>query len=709
VADSLGSAVLTLSVDDRQYNAGLQRARQKADSSLGGVKGADLGGAGLTALTGGLTAAAVGAAAVGAAVIGVGAAAVQSAGNVQKLQAAFTGLTGSAEAASRLRQQLFDLSKTTPFKNEEILQASQRFLAVGVSVESLNGTINRVGALAAQAGQPLERLALIYAQVYAKGRLQGEENLQLLEAGVDLSQELAQVTGLTGSALQDAMSKGQIGINAFNEALVLATGDMAALQQAGKAVDVQFNNIGDNLGQLFGGFAQAISPALSAAFKVINDIFESAFPDLNSIVDFFAPLTKEAQRFADVLGSSPGIIEVVAAELKSLGGVIIQNIADGISFVSDLLANVDQKKFIQGFIDAELFVRRLFLAASALGAQLVKNAELSARAVSNPLQFGRDIAESGGFGQFIEKEYKTVERKWNDWANSEPLKFPDLTGKGSDQVDKITGNLSTKITPVINKSATDAQRELGLEQLKLQAVNQQVEAATKLAQVEQGIVRSTLEQVLNIQAGVAAAKRREQEIGLQIDFARQSGDENKAAELVQQQRTAAAETKLAIIEGATALRDAGAQLRKDAQDAFLNLQKLRTGSDGLNQFLGGQDRARREENVFQSLLPSFRQAQRTFTQLTGAAAPEFSGATSGVNQSILQFIDAVRAEQQALNTSVNTQRALNDNTAALAQVTGELRTTIAKLTTKNWAVQVNVAADGSSQAYGDILAGAVSP
>ena len=393
---------------------------------------------------------AVGSGLAAAAVVGIGGAAVQSAGSVQKLQAAFTGLTGSAEAASKLRQQLFDLSKTTPFKNEEILQASQRFLAVGVSVESLNGTINRVGTLAAQSGQPLERLALIYAQVYAKGRLQGEENLQLLEAGVDLSQELAQVTGLTGSALQDAMSKGQIGIDAFNKALMLATGDMTALQQAGKAVDVQFNNIGDNLGQLFGGFAQAISPALSAAFKVINDIFDAAFPDLNSIVDFFAPLTDEAKRFAEVLGSSPGIIEIVAAGLKNLGEVIIQNIADGLSFVSDLLAKVDQKKFIQGFINAELVVRRLYLAASALGAQLVKNAELSFRAFSNPIQFGKDIKEAGGFGKFIEKEYKDVERKWNAWANSEPLTFPETNGEGPGQVDGIAGNLSNKATEIRN-------------------------------------------------------------------------------------------------------------------------------------------------------------------------------------------------------------------------------------------------------------------
>ena len=706
MADSLGSAVLTLTVDDRQYNAGLQRAKQTADKSLGRVKGPDLGGAGLTALTGGLTAAAIGAAAVGAAVVGVGAAAVQSAGSVQKLQAAFTGLTGSAEAAAKLRQQLFDLSKTTPFKNEEILQASQRFLAVGVSVESLNGTINRVGTLAAQSGQPLERLALIYAQVYAKGRLQGEENLQLLEAGVDLSQELAQVTGLTGTALQDAMSKGQIGIDAFNKALVLATGDMTALQQAGKAVDVQFNNIGDNLGQLFGGFAQAISPALSAAFSVINDIFDSAFSDLNSIVDFFAPLTTEAQRFADVLGSSPATIEVIAAGLKSLGSVVIQNIADGLSFVSNVLANIDQEKFIQGFINAEIVVRRIFLAASALGAQLVKNAELSFRAVSNPIQFGKDIAEAGGFGKFIEKEYKDVERKWNDWANSEPLKFPDLTGQANKQTDQIEGNLSSKVNAGLSQSAVNTEKDLALNQLKLQAIQEQVSAAQQLATVEAGIVRSTLEQVLNIRAGINEAKRREQELGVQIDGARQVGDEAGASRLVGEQRVAAEETKLRIIEGATALRDAGAQLLKDAEEAFLNLQKLRTGDGGLNQFLSPQDRVNQEQRTFQALLPTFREAQQQFKQLKGVDyAPEFTGSAAGVNKSIIQFIEAVKQEQGAVTKNNDVQAALNTNTFELWKINGQLVTQVEKLANKDWGVNVLVAADGSSQAYGDTVNG----
>ena len=482
MAESLGQAVLTLTVDDKQFNAGLNQAKQKAEGAFASVKGPNLGGA-LGAITTGLAGAAVSAAAVGAAVAGIGFAATQSAGQVQKLTAAFTGLTGSAEAAAQLQQTLFDLSKTTPFKDQEIQQAAQRFLAVGISADSLSGSINRIGALAAQSGQPLERLGLIYAQVFAKGRLQGEENLQFLEAGVDLSKQLTQVTGLSGQALQDAMSKGKIGIDAVNAAIILATGEMTALTEAGKSVDTRFNNIFDNLGKLFAGFSKGIEPVLSAAFGAFNDILETAFPSLESIEIFFRPLAAAAGRFAEALGDAPGVIEVIAGGLRNLGEVVITNLADGISFVSDTLQNIDQEKFIQGFINAEIAVRRVFLAASALGAQLTKNAELSFRAIRDPGRFFQDITKAGGFGKFIEQEYWLVERKWNDWASSEPLKFPDLTGQGADQADKLAGNLDSKLGgagTTLAKKVEDA--ALKLKEAAIQGANAYVQAIQRLTE-----------------------------------------------------------------------------------------------------------------------------------------------------------------------------------------------------------------------------------
>jgi hypothetical protein len=236
--------------------------------------------------------------------------------------------------------------------------------------------------------------------------------------------------------------------------------------------------------------------------------------------------------------------------------------------------------------------------------------------------------------------------------------------------------------------------------LALQSVKDRLSVAEQLSAVEQGIVRSTLEQALNIQNGIAEARRREQDLGAQITAARQVGDETAAARLVGQQQVAAEETKLRLVEGATALKDAGIKLREDVDAAFLNLQKLRTGAGGLNQFLSPQDRVNQERRTFEQLLPRFREAQAQFRQLRGVDyAPEFTGTTAGINQSILQFIDAVKTEQQAVDSSVDTQRALNVNTEKLATVNADLAAKVAELNAKEWVVQVNanVPYDAQSQ------------
>lgn len=740
MAEQLGSAVLTVSVDDRQLKAGLQAAERQAKATGQSIEQAftksgrpiqtaanglqyfvdaqgrarDIAGkfltiaqqqeAGLAGIGATAAGAAVSVAAIGAAVIGIGAASVQSAGQIQRLNAAFVGLTGSAEAAKQLRQDLFTLSKTTPFKNEEILQAAQRFLAVGVEVDKLQGTINRVGAIAAQSGQPLERLALIYAQVYAKGRLQGEENLQLLEAGVDLTQELSAVTGKSGKALQDAMSKGQISISDFNKALLVATGEMSALQLAGRAVDVQFNNVFDNLGQLFGGFAQAIAPALSASFKVINDIFDSAFPSLESITKFFEPLTQAAERNSKTLEGNPQLIAAIAAGFKSIGSVVIENIVIGLETVRSILSKIDGKELIKGLIQVELLLRKALLAGRALSATIIKNAELTFRGITNPVQFGKDIFAAGGFKAFIEKEYGQVYQYWTAAAQAKPLPFPEVQSRPEQQT---KGDLSTKPDPGAELARLAQIRLQQVEsEVSLNTLKRQIAAAQELAKVEAGVVRETIRQRQEIEAGVQASRERVRLIGAQIEAQRLQGKDSgpELDKLVSEQVLASEEVRLKLIEGATALKDAGKQLSADLKAATLELAGIRNDPQGLNQFLNQQQIQERGQATLQSLLPSFREAQARFTQLTGAQAPEFRGTTSGVIDSVRQFIANVDREFNAGQTVANLQQALADNTRDLVGVNSELAAVVRELAGKSWNVNVNVPGGSAS---GDVV-GAVN-
>lgn len=254
-----------------------------------------------------------------------------------------------------------------------------------------------------------------------------------------------------------------------------------------------------------------------------------------------------------------------------------------------------------------------------------------------------------------------------------------------------------------------AQRQLDTEltSTKLQGIGEQIAATQALSKAERGVARDTLATVQNIQAGVDAARAREREIAAQVTAASATGDTEQASRFVNQQIVAANQTRLELEKGALALAEAGERLRDNLRDAVVEFTRVRSDAQGLNRFLNPQQRAERGLADFQLLLPQFREAQARFTQLTGARAPEFSGATAGVNEAIRNFIEIVRREDEATRNVVGVQQAIADNTAALNATNQALTQQIAELASKNWLV--NVAVQGAqAAAYGDVVNGALS-
>ena len=253
--------------------------------------------------------------------------------------------------------------------------------------------------------------------------------------------------------------------------------------------------------------------------------------------------------------------------------------------------------------------------------------------------------------------------------------------------------------------------ESAQDNIKLQSIGRQIAATQALGNAERGVARDTLATTQAIQAGIAAARDREREIGAQIDAARQRGGdagEQEASRLVGQQVIAANETRLELEKGALALKEAGEQLRDNLRNAIVDFTRIRSDPEGLNRFLNPQQREERAQRDFQLLAPQFREAQARFQQLTGARAPEFSGSTAGVNEAIRDFINRVQAESQATQNLVGTQQALATNLEAYNSTLAQLAAVTQTLADKNWAV--NVAVSGAQSAIsGDVLNGAVSP
>ena len=274
---------------------------------------------------------------------------------------------------------------------------------------------------------------------------------------------------------------------------------------------------------------------------------------------------------------------------------------------------------------------------------------------------------------------------------------------------------TVKVEAQINNLLQDRAAQRGLEtaqdNLKLQGINEQIAATQALGKAERGVARNTLATTQAIQLGINEARRREQEIGAQIDAARQRGGdagEQEAARLVEQQKIAANETRLELEKGALALKEAGEQLRDDLRDAVVELTSVRSDPQGLNKFLGPNTQNQRAQQDFQLLLPQFREAQARFTQLTNAPAPIFTGPTADVNVAIRDFINRVQNEGQAGTDLISAQQAVATNLEANTRIMGNLAIEVAELAKKNWAV--NVAVSGAqASVYGDVVNGAISP
>ncbi len=190
-------------------------------------------------------------------------------------------LTGSAEKAGQIIKELQQLGAVTPFTSTELIDSAKRLQAFGVEAENVVETTRRLADVSGATGAELQGLVTAYGQVQAKGRLQGEELLQFQERGVALQEELRKMYGLSGDEFQKALSKGRIGAEAVEVAIIRLTnagGKYAngAIAQSDTLAG-KFSTLQDGVD----GLARVLGQTLSPVLKLLID-------DITNLVNGFA-------------------------------------------------------------------------------------------------------------------------------------------------------------------------------------------------------------------------------------------------------------------------------------------------------------------------------------------------------------------------------------------------------------------------------------
>lgn len=261
-------------------------AKPALDSVTGGLnkmgEAATQGGSKVSAMTIAVGTAIGGLAAQGIAKLGEFASSIVSTGiqfDNMKQQAtiAFTTMLGDGGKAKAFLDDLQRFAAATPFEFPELVQASQKLLAMGFAAKDVKPTLTAIGDAVAGLGggsEMIDRVTTAIGQMQAKGKAASGEMMQLTEAGIPAWQMLADKIGVTVPEAMDRVSKGAIDADTAVGAIL-------------EGMETNFGGLMDAQSRTFGGLMSTIQDTFTqVSGQVMQPFFNLMSDGLQRIVDF---------------------------------------------------------------------------------------------------------------------------------------------------------------------------------------------------------------------------------------------------------------------------------------------------------------------------------------------------------------------------------------------------------------------------------------
>ena len=236
-------------------------------------------------------------------------------------------LTGSLEDTNKIIKELQDFGAVTPFTSSELIEQTKRLRAFGFETNNLVDTTKRFSDIAGATGADLTGIATAFGQIRAKGKLQQEENLQLLERGVDITTELKRITGLQGDEFESAMRKGEIGADLVNQAMINLTNEGGAFFGGATAQSGTLNGKLSTLQDTIDTLARTIGTELQDEIKGVLDLAIEGVKAIDDLVKRIATANKvgRPQIAGFAMEARKEATEIVRGEVGLLASLLPEN------------------------------------------------------------------------------------------------------------------------------------------------------------------------------------------------------------------------------------------------------------------------------------------------------------------------------------------------------------------------------------------------
>lgn len=193
---------------------------------------------------------------------------------IEQAQAKLKGLGHSAQSVSTIMDNALASVKGTAFGLEEAASVAASSVAAGIRPgKELEKTLKLVADASTIAGRDMGSMGTIFNKVIAQGKVQGDELMQLSEAGIPALALLSKQMGKTTTEVSGMIKKGQIDAKTFMDAI--GKGMPGAALAAGQTTQGAFKNMGAAAGRLGATLAGPFYHQARDAFSGMTELLDS--------------------------------------------------------------------------------------------------------------------------------------------------------------------------------------------------------------------------------------------------------------------------------------------------------------------------------------------------------------------------------------------------------------------------------------------------
>lgn len=221
-----------------------------------------------------------------------GVSAIAKIGSQAELTAtSFEVLVGNEEKAGKMLKEIAQFGQESPFDKMGLTENARQMLANGVEADKVVTYLRQLGDVAAGDKQKLDSLSLVMGQVMSKGKLDGQDKNQFVNAGFNPLKELQKMhPEKTYAEIEKAMSKGAITAEHVAEAIQHATQEGGQFYNmteiTSKTLVGKLGSLGDDIITMAEELYQKIEPILKSVVDNIAGVIPYVSQVLKTLFDW---------------------------------------------------------------------------------------------------------------------------------------------------------------------------------------------------------------------------------------------------------------------------------------------------------------------------------------------------------------------------------------------------------------------------------------